>query len=68
MPRLRMEFDPGSGTCLWADDLEAREGLGSAVDHHRLPLSDNTRRWLDHLIAWFDVSIDWNSPTEPGPE
>ena len=51
MSRLRMAFDPGSGGCLWADDLAAREGPESAVDHHRLPLPDNTRRWLDHLIA-----------------
>lgn len=27
-----------------------------------LPLSENSKRWLDYLVAWYDTSIDWASP------
>ncbi|MGE8210274.1 MAG: hypothetical protein ACN6RH_12250 [Stenotrophomonas rhizophila] len=59
---LRYFFDPGSGICLWAHNDEARERFGYPVEHWTLPLSENTRRWLSYLIAWFDTSIDWSSP------
>jgi len=59
---LRYFFDPGSGICLWAKNDEALERFGHAVEHWELPLSENTKRFLQHLIAWFDTSIDWSSP------
>jgi hypothetical protein len=59
---LRYFFDPGSGICLWASSEQAREKFGYPVDHWSLPLSENTRRWLNYLIAWFDTSIDWSAP------
>jgi hypothetical protein len=42
----------------------ARARYGYPVDHWKLPLSENTRRCLSHLVAWFDTSIDWASPTD----
>jgi hypothetical protein len=63
---LRYFFDPGSGICLWAQNDEAKQHLGYAVEHWDLPLSENTKRYLQHLIAWFDISIDWESPGNPG--
>src|SRR5262245_2023165 len=61
---LRYFFDPGSGTCLWAGNDAARAAHGYAVKHADLPLSDAAKRALDDLIARFDRSIDWQSPTE----
>jgi hypothetical protein len=61
---LRYFFDPGSGICLWSANQEARERFGYPVDHWTLDLSENTRRWLSYLIAWFDTSIDWSSPSD----
>jgi hypothetical protein len=60
--QLRMAFDPGSGICLWASNEAARTRYGYPVDHWQLPLAENTRRWLSHLVTWFDTSIDWASP------
>ena len=60
---LRLSFDAGSGVCLWSMNDEARHRFGVAVDHRQLPLSENTQRWLDHLIAWYDTSIDWDAPS-----
>lgn len=59
---LRYSFDPGSGVCLWAGDDASRERFDYAVEHWELPLSENAKRFLQHLVAWFDTSIDWSSP------
>jgi hypothetical protein len=57
-----MAFDAGSGVCLWAENEAARERFGYPVHHSQLPLSDNTKRWFDYLVAWFDTSVDWSHP------
>ena len=59
---LRFFFDAGSGICLWSGNAEARERFGYPVDHRTLPLSENTQRFLTHLMAWYDTSIDWSDP------
>jgi len=62
---LRFFFDAGAGVCLWAGNDAARERFGYAVAHGDLPLSVNTKRWLDYLVAWFDTSLDWeNAPAQ----
>lgn len=61
---IRYFFDPGCGICLWAKNEAAREKYGYPIDHWKLPLSENTRRWLQYLIAWFDTSMDWESPSD----
>jgi hypothetical protein len=59
---IRYLFDPGSGACLWAANEEAKSRFGYPIAHWELPLSENTKRFLQHLVAWFDTSIDWSSP------
>lgn len=59
---LRYFFDPGSGVCLWTENDEAKEKFGYPVEHWELPLSENSKRFLQHLVAWFDTSIDWSVP------
>jgi len=59
---LRFSFDLGSGVCLWATNDAAKEKFDYAIDHWKLPLTENTKRWLDHLISWYDVSLDWENP------
>lgn len=59
---LRYFFDPGSGICFWSANQEARDRFGYPVGHGALNLSEDATRWLSHLIAWFDTSIDWSSP------
>lgn len=67
MYALRYFFDPGSGTCLWAANDDTRDAFGYAVDHDALPLTDDTRVWLEGLIEWFDESINWDDPGGPSP-
>lgn len=62
--QLRLEFDAGSGVCLWAQNEATRARYGYAVDHWQLPLSENTRRWLNYVVAWFDTSLDWSAPSD----
>jgi hypothetical protein len=62
--KLRLAFDPGGGVCLWAANDAARQRYGYPIDHWQLPLTENTRRWLSYLVAWFDTSLDWSSPTD----
>lgn len=59
---LRYSFDAGSSICLWSENVDANERYGYPVDHWTLPLSENTRRFLTHLVAWYDTSVDWSSP------
>jgi hypothetical protein len=60
--QIRYFFDPGSGVCLWAGNAAARERFGYPIDHRTVDISENARRQLDYLIAWFDTSLDWDSP------
>lgn len=61
---FRYYFDPGSGVCLWSENDEAKNLHGYPVEHWELPLSENTKRYIQYLIAWFDTSIDWSYPSD----
>ncbi len=61
---IRLAFDAGSGICLWAKNEAAREKYGYPINHLEIPLSENTRRLLQHLIAWFDTSLNWEAPSD----
>jgi hypothetical protein len=65
--QLRFSFDAGAGTCLWAASDAARERFGYAVDFDGLPVSENIRRALVHLCAWYDTGLDWDDPAGPSP-
>jgi hypothetical protein len=65
--QLRLFFDPGAGTCLWAGNDAARERFGYAVDASTLPMSMNTGRRVLYLCAWYDTSINWEYPPDPSP-
>lgn len=69
--RLRYFFEPGAGTCLWADDPATEARYGLAVDVHALPVRPNTRVLCDYATAWFDTQLDWDDPGGPslwGPD
>lgn len=59
---IRYFFDAGSGVCLWAGNDATQERHGFAIEADSLPLSTNTQRWLQHLIAWYDTSLNWDDP------
>ena len=64
----RYFFDPGAGICLWADNDKTRAEFGYPINHDELPLTASTMALLDQVIRWFDLSLNWSSPSEPLPE
>jgi hypothetical protein len=65
--KFRYFFDPGSGICLWSENDLAREKFGYPVDIRRLGLPLALASRAAELVAAFDASIDWNSPSSPSP-
>jgi hypothetical protein len=63
--RLRFFFDAGSGTCLWADNELTHERFDYPVDFAELPISENLRRRLHFITAWYDTGLDWSDPGGP---
>ena len=59
---LRLFFDAGSGVCLWAQDEEAKQRFGYAVDLEALNLPRDLHADLVRLIADYDAMIDWDNP------
>lgn len=65
--RLRYFFDAGSGVCLWSGNEAARAEYGMAITLEQLPLSPETRHEMERLVAWYDMSLNWNDPAGPTP-
>ena len=65
--RLRFFFDAGSGACLWSGSDATRERFGYPVALELLPVSEHVRRAALQLCAWYDTSLDWESPSRPSP-
>jgi hypothetical protein len=51
---------------MYAPQDAARWG-GNPVDLAALPISDALRGELQRLGAWFDTSLNWSYPPDPGP-
>lgn len=69
MPKyqFRFFFSAGSGICFWGADEETKAKYDYPVNHWELPLCENTKRGIDHLLYWYDTSIDWDYPPDPSP-
>jgi len=67
VPNARFFFDAGSGGVLWTTDPKDWETWGHPVDIDLLPISQELRVELDRLIAWYDTSLNWDYPPNPGP-
>lgn len=64
---MRFLLDPGSGTCLWRENVASESHFDYPIDHQTLGLSQNTVAALNVLIALKDLQIDWSDPTSTGP-
>jgi hypothetical protein len=64
--RLRYFFDYG-GPCLWAANDTARDRFDYSIDLAELPLSPETIQTAKEIGAWFDQSLNWDYPPDPGP-
>jgi hypothetical protein len=63
---IRLMFEWGGGS-LWCGNEAARERFDVGPIEERLPLSDETRRFLDEMSLWHDRSLNWAYPPDPGP-
>jgi hypothetical protein len=62
MISARFFFDPGSGTLLWTTGSDS-----TFVDPDELPISPELLAEVDRLLAWYDTSLNWDYPPDPGP-
>jgi hypothetical protein len=67
MYQLRYFFDAGSGVCLWAENVEAKNKFGYAIALCALHLTNETIAQGQALIARFDTSRVWDDPTAASP-
>jgi len=67
---LRFFFEWGGG-CLWPGNDAARRDLDlgpyDLLDPCPVPLSPTTRRRCQEMGAWYDTSLNWDHPPDPGP-
>lgn len=52
---------------MWGADSFTQETYDYPVDHWKLPISENLKYKLQHIISWYDTSIDWSYPPDPSP-
>ncbi|WP_433317755.1 hypothetical protein [Micromonospora chersina] len=67
MPHARFFFDAGSGGVLWPTAPENWDAWGNPVRLEALPISVALRDELTQLIEWYDTSLNWDYPPDPGP-
>jgi hypothetical protein len=66
MPHARFFFDAGSGGLLWPTGQQDQEVWGFPVCMEALPISAGLRDELTRLIEWYDASLNWDYPPDPG--
>src|SRR6185312_12564299 len=62
----RFDFEYGSGAVLWPDNVEDRDTWGYPVDETKLPITEELRSELQRLATWYDDSLNWRYPPDPG--
>src|SRR5579863_3841495 len=63
---LRFLFEYGS-FCLWSENEKAETSFGSPISPEKLPLSPPTVHRVNEMCEWFDRSLNWDYPPNPGP-
>jgi hypothetical protein len=66
--KIRYFFEFGaSGPCLWSANDEARAKYGYPIAPEKLPLLPATIQRIHEMGKWFQDSLNWQSPLDPGP-
>lgn len=55
------------GPCFWSANNAARARFGYSIDPEGLPLSLETISRTHELMRWFQDSLNWDYPPDPGP-
>ncbi|HEX5597343.1 MAG TPA: hypothetical protein VFX61_15200 [Micromonosporaceae bacterium] len=67
MPHARFFIDAGSGGLLWATGVHDQRTWGHPVQLDALPITPALRDELSRLVEWYDTSLNWDYPLDPGP-
>ncbi|MFJ8581343.1 hypothetical protein [Micromonospora sp. NPDC093277] len=67
MPHARFFFDAGSGGLLWPTGQQDQDAWEYPVRLEALPISAALRDELTRLVKWYDGSLNWDYPPDPGP-
>ncbi|MEU9744026.1 hypothetical protein AB0E12_33055 [Micromonospora chersina] len=67
MPHARFFFDARSGGVLWPIEPQDWEVWENPVRLDALPISAALRDELTRLVEWYDASLNWDYPPDPGP-
>ncbi len=63
MYKLKFMFDWGSGVCLWSTNEDSLNKFGDyPVATDVLPVSQELKAELEHLIDWHDEALNWDDP------
>lgn len=52
---------------LWSADERTRDHFGFGPVNHKIAMSDDIRKRGDQLAMWFQDSLNWGYPPDPGP-
>ena len=64
MYKLKFMFDWGSGVCLWSANKAAENKFGDyPITTDVLPVSQELKADLEHLITWHDEALNWDDPS-----
>jgi hypothetical protein len=69
MEKYRLSFwiEWGLQVYLWAADERTREHFGVGPINKQIPMSDAIRKRGNELADWFQDSLNWSYPPDPGP-
>ena len=67
MPHARFFFEAGSGGALWPAGTQNQEAWGYPVRLKEFPIGAALRNELTQLVEWYDTSLNWDYPPDPGP-
>lgn len=66
--KIKFFFDYGSGTCFWSGNERAEAKFNDYfIEPKELPLSLETIKRVEDLLEWYDQSLNWEYPPDPGP-
>jgi hypothetical protein len=65
--KIRFFFDYGSGTCFWSGNDKTRAKFNYPIKPEELPLPVESLKKVRDLLEWYDQSLNWSYPPDPGP-
>ncbi|MDE5860804.1 MAG: hypothetical protein K2J36_07675 [Ruminococcus sp.] len=60
---MKFMYDWGSGVCLWSTNQASKAKFNNyPIFTSQLPVSNDLKEKLEHLIEWHDEALNWEEP------